>query len=46
MHIVHKNLKYSTPEEAIQNPDGLAVLGFFFKVSCFLYSSYYSPLPL
>ena len=37
MHMVHVNTKYVNPDgslnlEFAQNPDGLAVLGFMFKV--------------
>ena len=37
MHMVHVNSKYVNPDGSInpeyaQNPDGLAVLGFMFKV--------------
>ncbi|XP_001358731.3 carbonic anhydrase 15 [Drosophila pseudoobscura] len=32
MHIVHRNTKYSTTEEARNNTDGLAVLAVLFKV--------------
>ncbi|KAL9899640.1 carbonic anhydrase 2-like [Glossina fuscipes fuscipes] len=31
MHIVHKNVRYGTVEEATMNPDGLAVLGIFLE---------------
>jgi len=31
-HIVHFNTKYGTPGEAVDKPDGLAVLGIFIKV--------------
>jgi len=33
MHIVHRNKKYATIGEALNHPDGAAVLGFFFNVS-------------
>lgn len=29
MHLVHKNSKYTTMDEALNHADGLAVLGFF-----------------
>lgn len=32
MHIVHFNAKYGNIQTAIQNPDGLAVLGIFYYV--------------
>ena len=37
MHMVHVNSKYVNPDGSVnpdfaQNPDGLAVLGFMFKV--------------
>ncbi|XP_065360180.1 uncharacterized protein CAH6 [Calliphora vicina] len=32
MHIVHRNVRYSTVEEAARNRDGLAVLGVMFKI--------------
>lgn len=32
MHIVHRNRKYPTQEEALQNKDGLAVLGIMFRI--------------
>ncbi|CAG5126691.1 unnamed protein product, partial [Candidula unifasciata] len=31
LHIVHYNTKYGNVSEAIQNPDGLAVLGFMYN---------------
>ncbi|XP_046982594.1 carbonic anhydrase-like [Schistocerca americana] len=31
MHIVHRNMKYSSLNEAMQKPDGLVVLAFFFQ---------------
>ena len=33
MHLVHVNSKYPTTAEALDNADGLAVLGFFFETS-------------
>lgn len=33
IHIVHKNVKYSTVSEATQYTDGLAVLGIMFEIS-------------
>jgi len=33
IHLVHKNAKYPTLTDAVQNSDGLAVLGFFYEVS-------------
>jgi len=33
IHLVHKNSKYPTLTDAVQNSDGLAVLGFFYEVS-------------
>ncbi|CAG5117709.1 unnamed protein product, partial [Candidula unifasciata] len=33
LHIVHYNTKYASPGVALQNPDGLAVLGFFYEVA-------------
>lgn len=33
IHIVSKNVKYSTVSEATQYPDGLAVLGIMFEIS-------------
>ncbi|XP_067396031.1 carbonic anhydrase 15-like isoform X2 [Emydura macquarii macquarii] len=33
LHLVHMNYKYKTISEAKGHPNGLAVLGFFFKVS-------------
>jgi len=32
LHIVHYNTKYKTPENAVDKPDGLAVLGVFLKI--------------
>jgi len=32
LHIVHYNTKYKTPENAVDKPDGLAVLGMFLKI--------------
>ena len=32
MQIVHHSIAYESVAEAAQQPDGLAVLGFFFKV--------------
>ncbi|SPP80564.1 blast:Carbonic anhydrase 2 [Drosophila guanche] len=32
MHIVHRNKKYATIGEALNHPDGAAVLGFFFNL--------------
>lgn len=32
MHLVHRNIKYRTTEEAARNKDGLAVLGIMFKI--------------
>ncbi|XP_014245616.1 carbonic anhydrase 2 [Cimex lectularius] len=32
MHIVTRNLKYNSMEEAMENSDGLAVMAFFFEV--------------
>jgi carbonic anhydrase len=34
LHIVHYNLKYGSIGNAISQPDGLAVVGVFFEVSC------------
>jgi len=33
LHLVHWNTKYGTVGEAVQYPDGLAVMGFFYEVS-------------
>ncbi len=33
MHIVHHSIAYESVAEAAQQPDGLAVLGFFFKAA-------------
>lgn len=33
LHMVHKNTKYSTVEEARQYADGLMVLGYFFSLN-------------
>ncbi|XP_020369851.1 carbonic anhydrase 4-like [Rhincodon typus] len=33
MHIVHHNEKYGSFEDAVKNPDGVAVLGFLFEES-------------
>lgn len=33
MHLVHMNKKYSTGEEALKHPDGIAVVAVFFEVS-------------
>lgn len=33
MHLVHMNMKYSTGEEALKHPDGIAVVAVFFQVS-------------
>lgn len=32
MHIVHRNKKYRSLAEALQHPDGLCVLAFFYQV--------------
>ncbi len=32
MHIVHHSIAYESVAEAAQQPNGLAVLGFFFKM--------------
>lgn len=32
LHIIHKNRKYQTLEEALTHRDGLAVLGFFYQI--------------
>lgn len=32
MHIVHRNTKYSDVSEAVNHPDGIAVLGIMFKI--------------
>lgn len=32
MHIVHRNIKYESFEDALLHPDGLAVLGVLFSV--------------
>lgn len=33
MHIIHRNKKYRNLAEALQHPDGLCVLAFFYQVS-------------
>lgn len=33
MHIIHRNKKYKNVPEALEHPDGLTVLGFFYQVS-------------
>lgn len=33
LHMVHRNKKYSTFEQAQQYPDGLMVLGYFFIIN-------------
>jgi hypothetical protein len=36
MHIVHRKQSYGSVQEALNHPDGLSVLAFFFQVSTFL----------
>ncbi|BFZ04450.1 hypothetical protein BsWGS_07489 [Bradybaena similaris] len=48
LHIVHYNTKYPHPGVAMQNPDGMAVFGFFYEKSeedNLLYSSIVDSLP-
>lgn len=33
MHIIHRNKKYRNLAEALQHPDGLCVLAFFYQVN-------------
>lgn len=35
MHIIHRNKKYANVSEALEHPDGLTVLAFFYQVSNF-----------
>lgn len=38
MHIIHRNMKYDSLEEAYKHKDGLTVLGVFFQVYIYLLS--------
>lgn len=40
MHIIHRNKKYRSLAEALQHPDGLCVLAFFYQVSEFFCAFY------
>lgn len=42
MHIIHRNKKYRNLAEALQHPDGLCVLAFFYQVKQVSESAVYS----